>query len=448
MSLKRGIFYTFLTQVPTLLLYFVSSTFLTRVLGDEGRGAFALLTNQSALISMLLGLNLTFGINYFVSQEKGNPARMVRVASSCLVFNLILVPLLLGLIFWSSGLNKIFLPPGTTHWGYFLFLFFTIIIAQLIGWIAAIMLALKKFTILNRISILNAAMAAIGYSTLYLVRDRIAPEYILPMVLAVSLISALISLTIWLAVYVRVVGLPPVPIWNWSVLRPVLAFSMVGYLSNLVNLVNYRFDIWVVGSYAGTAQLGLYVAAAGIGQLLFYIPDPFSRVVQPYLYRGLNAELLERFKFISRLNFTSVALLAIVLGIAAPWFIPLLYGQVFQGAVAPLLWLLPGIVFVCMFKLFAPLVIEGGFIRFNLYATAIAAVFTIVLDLLLIPRMGIIGAALATTLSYLILFIVQCWVIRFRMHIPVTDMFFMHKADLSKIIGAAMRSLARPRFRT
>ncbi|MBK8580924.1 MAG: oligosaccharide flippase family protein [Flavobacteriales bacterium] len=73
MSLNRGIFYTFLTQAPNLLLFFVASTLMTRVLGDEGRGAYALLQNQTVLFSMLLGFNLGFGITYFTSRTKAIP---------------------------------------------------------------------------------------------------------------------------------------------------------------------------------------------------------------------------------------------------------------------------------------------------------------------------------------------------------------------------------------
>lgn len=435
MSLKRGIFYTFLTQVPTLLLYFVSNICLTRILGDEGRGAYALFMNQTALLTMALGLNLAFGINYFVSREQGNPARMVRVASTSLLFNLAALPLFLAMSFGIPALNRIFFPPGTGHWGYFLFLFATVMAAQVSGYIGAIVLAFRKFAILNRMSIFSAGLAAVGYGVLFALRANVPAQYALPAVLGIALACSVVTLVFWLWIYIRLVGLPPVPTWEWQVLKPVLSLSMVGYLSNMINLINYRFDIWVVGSYAGTAQLGLYAAAAGVVQMLFYIPEPFSKVVQPYLYSGLNPNLLERFKFISRLSFTSVTAISLLLALSAPWLIPLIYGSAFTEAVTPLILLLPGIIFVCAFKLFAPLVIEGGHIRFNLYATSVSAAITILLDLLLIPPYGIIGAAVASTLAYAALFAVQSFVIRFKMQVPMADMFLVQRNDLARMLA-------------
>ncbi|MCB0758187.1 MAG: polysaccharide biosynthesis C-terminal domain-containing protein [Flavobacteriales bacterium] len=433
MSLKRSIFYTFLTQAPNLFLFFIASTLMTRVLGDEGRGAYALLQNQTALLSMLLGFNLGFGITYFTSKDHGDPRRMVRIAASAICLNLVVVPILLAMIYWNTGLRQLFLPKEAAHWAFLLYVLFTVILGQITSFIGNIMLGMKKFRMLNRMSIFNAALSATGFTILYLLRNRIEPTHVLPLVLAVALSCVLLQSILWCIIYIRVVGILPIPEWDWSVLRPFLAFVLVGYVSNIINLINYRFDIWVVGSYAGTAQLGLYAVAVGMGQLFFYVPEPFSRVVQPYLYGDMDKVLLDKFKFIVRINLTSVAVLSIMLGGVAPWLIPLLFGKTFTGSVIALQWLLPGIVFVSGSKLISLLVVQGGYIRFNLVATAIAAALTIALDLVLIPRWGILGASIASSISYLALLVVPFMVIRYKMHIPIWDMLFLRPSDLARI---------------
>ncbi len=433
MSLKRGIFYTFLTQAPTLLLYFVSSTLMTRTLGEEGRGAYALLQNQVALVAMLLWLNTNFGIIYYTAKAGTDPSQMVRVASTVLLLNLLATPLLLLLIFWNQDLRQIFLPTEASHWGYMIFVLLAVLTAQLNSAIGSIMLGMKKFRIVNGLGIFNASLSAVGYTILYLLRDRVAPDHVLAMVLGVSLVSILIYTTTSCIIYIRVVGIRPIPTWNWTILKPFLAFVLVGYLSNLINLINYRFDIWVVGSYSGTAQLGLYAVAVGMGQLFFYIPEPFSRVVQPYLYGNMDDELLEKYKFIVRINFTSVMLLSLALGILAPWIIPLLFGKAFAGAVIALQWLLPGIIFVSATKLVSLLVVQGGLIRFNLFSTIIGAAITIVLNLLMVPQWGIVGASIASSIAYLVLLVIPCLVIRYKMGITVWDMFLLRPSDLVRI---------------
>ena len=314
-----------------------------------------------------------------------------------------------------------------------IFVLLAVLTAQLNSAIGSIMLGMKKFRIVNGLGIFNASLSAVGYTILYLLRDRVAPDHVLAMVLGVSLVSILIYTTTSCIIYIRVVGIRPIPTWNWTILKPFLAFVLVGYLSNLINLINYRFDIWVVGSYSGTAQLGLYAVAVGMGQLFFYIPEPFSRVVQPYLYGNMDDELLEKYKFIVRINFTSVMLLSLALGILAPWIIPLLFGKAFAGAVIALQWLLPGIIFVSATKLVSLLVVQGGLIRFNLFSTIIGAAITIVLNLLMVPQWGIVGASIASSIAYLVLLVIPCLVIRYKMGITVWDMFLLRPSDLVRI---------------
>lgn len=440
-SLKRGIFYTSLTQVPTLLLYFVASTLMTRALGDEGRGAYALFQNQVAMVTMVLGFSLSFGTTYFTARDKGDPARMVKICTSLLLVNMVLVPLFFLVVFTNSGVHRVFLPAGATHRGYLLYLILIVLLSQYNSFIRAILLGLKKFRLMNQMSIFVAALSAIGFTGLYLIRDRMDPGMILPAVLGLTLSYTFINAAIWTIAYIRNIGIRPAPIWDWKAIQPVMSFVIVAYLMNFINMINYRFDIWVVGYYSGTAQLGLYAVAVGLGQLLFYIPDPFSQVIQPYLYAEMRPDLLAKVKFIMRLNFTTVLLLSVLLGIAAPWIVPLLFGEAFQGSVVALWWLLPGIVLVSGSKLIGPLVVQGELIRFNLYALIVALTLTIVLDFLLVPHFGIAGASLASSISYGSNLAMQCLVVKRRMKIPIGDMFILQPDDVGRLRDLVQRRL-------
>lgn len=429
-TLKRSIIQTFLTQAPTLLLYFVSSTLMTRILGNDGRGGYALIQNQVMLLTLVLGLDLSFGITFFTSKNKGDPSKMIRIAASLVALNVIVVPIFLFFTFTSRSLSDVLMPGIPLQWGYMGYIYISVIGSQITGFISAIMLGMKQFRVVNIMSIVNAVLSAVSFAILFLFSNKLSPSVVLPVVLAVSLGYGMIMLTLWCFVYIKRVGIIPIPELSWVELRPVLAFVSVGYISGFVNMINYRFDVWVVGNYTDTAQLGLYVVAVGLAQLFFYIPEPFARVVQPYLYGGLTPELLAKYKAISRLNFTSVSAAAIVLALFAPMIVPLLFGEVFSQSVQALWWLLPGVICASGWKLLSPLVVQGGFIRFNLYATSLAALVTITLDFLLVPAWGIIGAAIASTLSYFVLLLIPCLVIRMKMKIPVNDLFLLVPKDL------------------
>ncbi len=427
--MKRGIIYTFLTQVPTLLLYFVSSTVMTRMLGDVGRGEYALLNSQVVLLSLLMSLNLGLGITYFTAKAPDDLRRSIGTASTLLLLTVLVLPLILWGLSASSRMTALLMPDHRISWTYWAFVYISIVSGLLNAAIAAVMLGLKKFRILNGMAILNATLSAIGFLGLFLLRDHFDVGDMLPAVLIVTVLVILVQSTVWSILYSIHVKQIPLPIWSWVIIRPLLAFSLAGYFSNLINLVNYRFDVWVVDQYHGVAALGIYAVAVGTGQLLFYVPDPFSRVVQPYLFGQVNDEMLSRFKAVARLNFTSLLGLGLIMGILAPWVIPLLFGDVFKGSVLPLQLLLPGILFSGATKILAQLVVHKGHQYFNLLATAVGAAFTIALDLLLIPVWGIEGAAVASTISYLVILVVVLLVIRYRGGIPLHDMFLLRISD-------------------
>lgn len=433
MSMKRGIFYTFLTQAPTLVLYFVASTLMTRLLGDVGRGEYALITNQVALLSLALSMNLGFGITYFTAKSSSDPRSVVGTAATMVLFNIAVIPFLLFGISSTEGLAHLLMPADRMHWAYWAFVYFSIMAGLINTSVGAVLLGLKHFRVLNWMSLLNAGMSAVGLLILYQLKDRLEPHEILPAVLLVSAIAMALQTTGWCVLYGIQVGRIPVPVWSWKTMRPILAFSLVGHLSNLINLINYRFDIWVVDYYQGAAELGLYAVAVGIGQLLFNVPEPFSRVVQPYLFGQVSSEMLSRFKAVARLNFTALVILSLIMWATAPWVIPWLFGEVFLDSVFPLRLLLPGIVFSGAAKLLAQLVVQGGYQRFNLIATASSAVITIGLDLLLIPIWGIQGAAIASTIAYLVILMVIVFTIRYRMSIPIHDLFLLHPADIAQL---------------
>ena len=439
MSLKRSIFFTSLTQVPTLLLYFAASMLMTRLLGDQGRGEYALVTNQAALFALLLSLNIGYGISYFAAKS-GNARDVVGTAMALLLANLVLAPVLLAVVRAVPAASDVLMPMRADHWLYWGFVYLSIMLSLLNTACLSMLLSQKRFRELNISSIIGATASALGFAVLFIVRDRIHPDHMLAAVLIVTIVGQAVITGLSCVLYAVHIGLKPVPVWSWNVIRPILAFSMVGYLSTLVNMVNYRFDTWVVNHYHGTASLGLYAVGVGLAQLLFHVPEPFSRVVQPYLFGAHDPGILARFKAVARINFTTVLALALFLAVLAPWVVTLLFGEVFAGSVLPLRLLLPGIVLNCAFKLLAQLVVQGGMQRINLIAAVIGACCTIGLDFALIPRMGIAGAAIASTMAYAAVLAVVLHAIRWRLGIPIGDLFIVRASDIRALIGGKLHA--------
>jgi O-antigen/teichoic acid export membrane protein len=116
--------------------------------------------------------------------------------------------------------------------------------------------------------------------------------------------------------------------------------------------------------------------------------------------------------------------------IGAPWLMSFLYGGEFAGAATALRFLLPGIVILAASRVLANDIAARGRPLVNSYLGIAMLVVNLTFNLILIPRMGINGAALASTISYstngLLRLIIYC---RLSGNTPL-DVILLQKSDL------------------
>jgi O-antigen/teichoic acid export membrane protein len=84
--------------------------------------------------------------------------------------------------------------------------------------------------------------------------------------------------------------------------------------------------------------------------------------------------------------------------------IQLIYSLTFINAYLPMLALLPGVVLLGAAKVLTNEIAGRGYPQYNSLSAGTAFILTVVFDLILIPRYGILGAALASSISYTVSF--------------------------------------------
>jgi O-antigen/teichoic acid export membrane protein len=82
----------------------------------------------------------------------------------------------------------------------------------------------------------------------------------------------------------------------------------------------------------------------------------------------------------------------------------LVYGKSFEAAVPAFLWLLPAIVMISTNAVFMNYFASIGNPMVTVYSPGVAAAVNVLLNLKLIPMLGIVGASLASVLAYALMF--------------------------------------------
>ncbi len=185
---------------------------------------------------------------------------------------------------------------------------------------------------------------------------------------------------------------------------------------SLANLLNYRIDALLLAYFLPTEQVGFYAAAVTLAEVTLYLPKGIGQAAFPWVSSATRqpedrVPRREIRKMALSLGATS-AVLAAVLILVAPVAIPVIFGSSFEPAVAPARVLVVAAAFNGLGILAMSLLYGLGRADLNTAAGVLAAIANVVANLLLIPRLGIVGAAWASCVSYVLYFAITTLALR------------------------------------
>lgn len=184
--------------------------------------------------------------------------------------------------------------------------------------------------------------------------------------------------------------------------RQCVAYGWKAHLSNVLTFVNYRADVFLVNLLINPAATGIYIIAVQLCERLWMLSKSVSTVLLPRLAQLHSAGdqgprlaiLVARWVL-----FISLAASLILAAVAGP-LIELLFGRAYSAAAGAVLVLLPGVVLGSLSRVLANDLAAQGRPEINMYLSVLVMLVNIVGNVVLIPSLGLIGAAMATTIAY------------------------------------------------
>lgn len=185
------------------------------------------------------------------------------------------------------------------------------------------------------------------------------------------------------------------------VLRPHLAYAMITFVTLSLTQVVQRFDVLLVNGYRGPHAAGLYAVAAQLTDLMLVVPAALGLVM---FRRGARGSAEHFSDAVRVLTFTGLfgAAASVLALLLSGWAVPLVFGAAYRGAVSPLRWLLPGVIAFSVQSVLSSYLAGRGRPRVVLVAWLLGGTFGIGADLFVIPAYGIVGAAVVSSLSYVL----------------------------------------------
>lgn len=400
MNLTGNILTTLSARVAMLVLALISSTVLARYLGPEGRGLFALV-----LLLPELARNLAL-----LGFEQANAvyAGLVPQHRSTLVWHSALIACVLGggialaggcyLLLGAPGFDSLIQGPILLY----LIPLVAVPAKLMFEYWTAILRGMNRILLLNTVDVAVKAVLLL-FAVLFVVwfglgvQGAVMADFLISVAGVAAVALLLKAVGVW--------GTPSFdkPLWQRSV-----NFALPAYGGSLTAYLNYRVDEVIVAMLLPTEQLGFYVIAVGLAERLWILPGAVASALLPHLTNRRERDP-QISVVIARHVMIWIGLTCIGIFVVAGVGIRLLYSSAYEGSIAPLRWLLPGIFTLSLGKVLVTELLAQEKPRYTVWASGIAAVVNIAANLLLVPRMGISGAALASSISYTVLSVILMW---------------------------------------
>ena len=273
-------------------------------------------------------------------------------------------------------------------------------------------------------------------------------------VLVAFTIGQFLSLIITVVVLQPYLSRTPKPVEHvswWEYGRKAVDYGWRQHLGAVIAFVNYRVDFFFVNFFlgatlAGGATVGAYYVAIQLGESMWIISKVVSTVLLPRLAELHDQETtrLQLTPLVCRLVVFLTFVAAVVVALIARPLL-LLWGPKFAIAATILMWMLPGIVMWSATRIIAYDFSARGRPELNSYLAGIVCVLNIALNVILIPRIGVLGGAISTTVAYTANTLATAYLYRQFSDLPSWKLFILQPEDLRLLRDAARLALAKAR---
>jgi O-antigen/teichoic acid export membrane protein len=185
-----------------------------------------------------------------------------------------------------------------------------------------------------------------------------------------------------------------------DIIKPFMSFALIAVVTNSMTFLMYRIDYWFVNKYCADADLGNYIQACKLAQLFFVVPSILAAVVFPMTASGRREEMNEKMQLLSRGLILSYCIACGGLVAVGYWIFPFVFGETFNNMYRPFVLLVPAILSYSVIHLLAAYYSGKKVLSVNFKGNLIALVIIVVGDMLVIPRFGITGAAIVSSIGY------------------------------------------------
>lgn len=230
---------------------------------------------------------------------------------------------------------------------------------------------------------------------------------------------------------------------NWKELRLVGGFAAPIFVSMIAELIFWKSDQLVLGVLVGASAVAVYSIGLTFNKYFMSFATAISRVMTPQIVRTLDAgaspsEIGVLLVKISRLQAIALLLVLVGLTVFGEMFIVLWVGEDFRSAYYVMLAVLVPYAFELVGNARNIVLQVKGLYWFKSTITICLALLNVALTLVLVPHLGLLGAAISTGIAITLNYILIAILLQVYIQIDMTKYFRETTRGIVPVAGAVM----------
>lgn len=388
-----------IADVTILLSNVASSLIGARALGPAGRGDLLVVAIWPPVLAMVAGLGLPAAYRYRVAKDPGLVSKLfsnaVIYAAVVGVVSIILADLIVPRLVGERSARVMTLVRIYQV---------NILAALFLDLMRGLLEGTRRFGWAGAARVIFFGVQTVGFAGLWFAGRFTVAAAVFTLISAQTAAMLLALAAVWHQFRPR---------WqpSWAELKKSMSYALRDYPGGVADYTTLRLDQLMLGAIASNVALGLYVVAVRLSEMTTLAAEAIADALMPEVAASKTSDKAESLWARSlRITIYLHLLLLVPLWLGAPLILKTLFGEKFIPAAGPFRWLL----FAAAVWGWGSIVISGlrgfGYPGLSTVARFSGAVTTAIALLILLPRFGITGAAIASLIGYGVMLVVALFV--------------------------------------
>lgn len=402
-------FYAVITRTINAILGLASTILLARFLGTEIKGQVSYIQSISTTAAIVFGLGIHHAYSFF---RKKSGEKYLKVYMRPVSLIMLIYVFLSGIICALTYNNNIVL--------YSCLMIPILVFSTITGYVLLIECPNKINSRRNFFVLVQILYLII---CLYVIRPRAYLGVIGLLIPEVLIILFTIKQTHWSF---------KISMSDIKELKILVKYGFFPMLALLMTTLNYKIDILMLRSFKNIdySMIGIYSIGISIAEKALLISDAVKEILLSKLTKGKG---YYEVALVMRICFPLAISFALVIAIIGKPTISILFGKSYSDAYMVTVIHLIGTVFMVFFKMITQYNIVNGKQKYNVLMLSVSIVINVIFNIILVPLLGINGAAVASTIGYILCAFVYIIYFSRVSGIKIFDLIIIKKDDISSI---------------